>query len=159
MGFLKGRIEDYSSPLAGVPVRLYTGYFFFKYGLEKLTRGFGGTELHDTLARWAAGPAYDFYTPFLQSVAIPHAGLFARLVAYGELVVGALLLLGCATRLAALGGIFLCFNFLFASGESILSVEAPSVFLLLLLTVYATAAGRALGLDALLKHRLPHWVA
>jgi thiosulfate dehydrogenase [quinone] large subunit len=159
MGFLKGRIEDYSSPLAGVPARLYTGYFFFRYGLGKLTRGFSGAELHETLTNWAAGPAYDFYAPFLQKVAIPHAGLFAHLVAYAELAVGALLLLGCATRLAALGGIFLCLNFLFASGVSIISVEMPAVFLLLLLTVYATAAGRALGLDALLKHRLPHWVA
>ena len=159
MGFLKGRIEDYSSPLAGLPARLYAGYFFFRYGLGKITRGLGGAELHETLTQWAAGPAYDFYTPFLHKVAIPHAGLFAHLVAYGEMAVGALLLVGCASRLAALGGIFLCLNFLFASGAPILSVETPTVFLLVLLTVYATAAGRALGLDALLKHRLPHWVA
>jgi uncharacterized membrane protein YphA (DoxX/SURF4 family) len=159
MGLLKGRIEDYSSPLVGVPARLYTGYFFFRYGLEKVTRGLGGTELHETLAKWAAGPAYDFYTPFLQRVAIPHAGLFAHLVAYGEMAVGALLLIGCATRLAALGGVFLCLNFLFASGASILGVEMPAVFVLLLVTVYATAAGRAVGLDALLKQRLPSWVA
>ena len=159
MGFLKGRIEDYSSPLAGLPARLYAGYFFFRYGLGKITRGFGGAELHETLTKWAAGPAYDFYAPFLQKVAIPHAGLFVHLVAYGEMAVGALLLVGCASRLAALGGIFLCLNFLFASGAPILSVETPTVFLLALLTVYATAAGRAVGMDALLKHRLPHWVA
>jgi uncharacterized membrane protein YphA (DoxX/SURF4 family) len=158
MGFLKGRIEDYSSPLAGLPARLYTGYFFFTYGLQKLTRGFGGTELHEILAKWVAGSAYHFYVPFLRSV-LPHAGLLAHLVTYGEMAVGALLLLGCATRFAALGGIFLCLNFLFASGAPILSVEQPAVFLLLLVTVYATAAGRALGLDALLKNRLPHWVA
>ena len=159
MGFLKGRIEDYSSPLAGLPARLYAGYFFFRYGLGKITRGLGGAELHETLTQWAAGPAYAFYTPFLHKVAIPHAGLFAHLEAYGEMAVGALLIVGCASRLAALGGIFLCLNFLFASGAPILSVETPTVFLLVLLTVYATAAGRALGLDALLKHRLPHWVA
>jgi thiosulfate dehydrogenase [quinone] large subunit len=159
MGLLKGRIEDYSSPLVGVPARLYTGYFFFRYGLEKVTRGFGDAELHETLAKWAAGAAYDFYTPFLQRIAIPHAGLFAHLVAYGEMVVGILLLAGCVTRLAALGGIFLCLNFLFASGAPILSVEMPSVFLLLLVTVYMTAAGRAVGLDGLLKQRVPSWVA
>ena len=159
MGILKGRFEDYSSPLAGLPVRLYVGYLFFKYGLEKLTRGFGGAELHETLSKWAAGPAYDFYVPFLQQVAIPHAGLFAHLVTYGEIVVGALLLLGCASRMAAMGGILLCLNFLFASGVPILSVETPAVFVLLLITVYTTAAGRALGLDALLKHKLPRWAA
>jgi len=159
MGFLKGRIEDYSSPLAGVPARLYTGYFFLKYGLEKFNGGFGGAALHDTLTKWAGGPAYDFYVPFLQKVAIPHAGLFAHLVMFAEMALGAALLLGCATRLAALGGIFLCLNFLFASGAPVLSVEQPVVFILLLATVFATAAGRALGLDAVLKRLLPRWAA
>src|SRR6267378_4494318 len=106
MGFLKGRIEDYSSPLAALPVRLYTGYFFLKYGLAKFTGGFGGAGLHETLSKWAEGPAYHFYVPFLQRVAIPHASLFAHFVTLGEIVVGSLLLLGCACRLAALGGLF-----------------------------------------------------
>ena len=49
MGILRGRIEDYSSPLAGVPARLYAGYFFLKYGMEKFNGGFGGASLHETL--------------------------------------------------------------------------------------------------------------
>lgn len=145
--------------LAGLPARLYTGYFFLKYGLGKFTGDWGGAQLHETLGRWAAGAAYDFYLPFLRSVAMPYSSLFAPLVTFGEILVGALLLLGCAGRLAALGGMFLCLNFLFASGVPILSVEQPVVFLVLLLTVYLTAAGRALGLDALLKGRLPRWAA
>jgi uncharacterized membrane protein YphA (DoxX/SURF4 family) len=159
MGILRGRIEDYSSPLAGLPARLYLGAMFLKYGLEKLSTGFGGANLHQTLGEWATGPAYGFYVPFLQRVAMPYSGLFAHLVIYGEIVVGGMLLVGCACRLAALGGIFLCLNFLFASGASLLSAETPVVFLLLLITVYATAAGRSVGLDALLKHRLPRWAA
>ena len=159
MGIIRGRIEDYSSPLAGLPARLYLGAMFLKYGLEKLSSGFGGANLHEMLDKWAAGPAYGFYVPFLQNVAMPYSGLFARLVIYGEILVGGMLLLGCAGRLAALGGIFLCLNFLFASGAPLLSAEAPVVFLLLLVTVYATAAGRSVGLDALLKHRLPSWAA
>src|SRR5206468_11728243 len=110
MGFLKGRIEDYSSPLAGLPVRLYTGYFFLRYGLQKFNDGFGGTQLQETLSKWADGPAYHFYAPFLHNVVIPHAALFAHLVMIGEIIVGALLLFGCATRLAVLGGLFLCLN-------------------------------------------------
>ncbi|HEU4402197.1 MAG TPA: DoxX family membrane protein [Candidatus Polarisedimenticolia bacterium] len=159
MGFLKGRIEDYSSPLAGVPARLYCGYFFLTYGLEKATGHFGGAALRETLTKWAAEPRYRFYLPFLQRVAIPHADLFGYLVIFGEIAVGALLLAGCATRFAALGGLFLCLNFLFASGTPLLSVEAPAVFTLLLLTVYLTAAGRALGLDHFLKKVLPRWAA
>lgn len=159
MGLLKGRIEDYSSPLAGVPARLYAGYFFLRYGLGKMMGGFGGAELHDTLSRWAMEGAYHFYLPFLNRVAIPHAGLFARLVVAAEILVGLLLIVGCAGRLAALLGLFLCLNYLFASGASPISLERPAVFGLLLVTVFATAAGRALGLDALLKRRLPAWIA
>ena len=92
-------------------------------------------------------------------MAIPHAGVFAHLVVFGEMAVGAALLLGCATRLAALGGIFLCVNFLLAGGTPLLGTDPPVVFSLLLVTVYATAAGRSLGLDSLLKRKLPRWAA
>jgi thiosulfate dehydrogenase [quinone] large subunit len=159
MGFLKGRIEDYSSPLAGVPARLYTGYFFFTYGLQKVTGGFGGPALRQTLEGWVAQTRYRFYVPFLQNLAIPYADVLAWLVIFGEIGVGVALLLGLASRFAALVGAFLCLNFLFASGVPLLSVEQPVVFTVLLVTIYATAAGRALGLDAFLARRLPGWVA
>jgi thiosulfate dehydrogenase [quinone] large subunit len=159
MGFLKGRIEDYSSPLAGVPARLYTGYFFFVYGLQKATGGFAGPGLRQTLEGWAAQTRYRFYIPFLQNLAIPYADVLAWLVIFGEIGVGLALLVGFASRFAALAGAFLCLNFLLASGARILSVEQPVVFTVLLLTVYATAAGRALGLDAFLARRLPGWAA
>lgn len=159
MGLLKGRIEDYSSPLVGLPVRLYAGYFFLKYGLQKATGGFGGAALRETLTKWAGETRYGFYVPFLKSVAIPHAETFALLVMLGEIVVGAALLVGFATRLAALGGLFLCLNFLFGSGVRLVSTEPPVVFALLLLTVYLTAAGRALGLDLFLRGKLPRWAA
>lgn len=159
MGLLKGRFEDYSSPLAGLPARLYTGYFFFIYGLEKATGGFSGAGLRATLQEWSAGNGYSFYVPFLEGVVIPYAGPFAVLVTAGELFVGTALLLGVATRLFALVGVFLCLNFALASGVALLSVERPVVFGLLCLTVHATAAGRALGLDFLLKGKVPRWVA
>lgn len=159
MGLLKGRLEDYGSPLTGLPARLYTGYFFLKYGLHKVTSGFDGPELQKTLSGWAAGPHYSFYMPFMTRIAIPHAGLFAHLVAFGELAVGFALLAGAVTRLASLMGMLMCLNFLFASGTPMISTEQPVIFMLLLLTVYLTAAGRALGLDWVLKTRLPRWVA
>jgi uncharacterized membrane protein YphA (DoxX/SURF4 family) len=159
MGFLKGRMEDYSSPLAGLAVRLYAGYFFLKFGLQKAAGGFGGAALRQTLEGWAAETRYGFYVPLMKGVLIPYAEAFAFLVTAGEILVGSLLLIGCVTRLAALVGIFLCLNFALASGVPVLSVENPVVFIVLLATVYATAAGRALGLDVLLKGRLPRWAA
>lgn len=130
-----------------------------RFGLEKLNGDFDGAVLRETLIKWAGGEAYGFYVPFLQKVAIPHSGIFAHLVVFGELAVGATLLLGCATRLAALGGLFLCLNFLLAGGTPLLSTERPVVLGLFLITVYLTAAGRSLGLDVLLKRRLPRWAA
>jgi thiosulfate dehydrogenase (quinone) large subunit len=159
MGFLKGRIEDYSSPLVGVPARLYAGYFFLIYGLRKASGGMSGAVLQETLTKWAGETPYAFYVPFLRNLAIPHPDLFLSLVMIGEIAVGSALLLGCATRFAALGGIFLCLNFLLASGTPVLSVDQPVVFTLLLATVYATAAGRSLGLDHFFKGKLPRWAA
>jgi thiosulfate dehydrogenase (quinone) large subunit len=158
MSFLKGRIEDCSSPLAGLPARLYAGYFFFKFGVHKIGT-FTGAALEKTLTGWAAETRYHFYAPFLTKVAIPHASIFAFLVTFGEIAVGLSLLAGLATRLAALGGIFLCANFLLGSGASLLSLDQPVVFIVFLVTVYATAAGRALGVDLFLKGRLPSWMA
>jgi thiosulfate dehydrogenase (quinone) large subunit len=158
MGFLRGRIEDSSSPLAGLPARLYAGYFFLKFGLHKIGT-LTGAGLEKTLTGWAAETRYHFYVPFLTHVAIPHASIFAFLVTFGEIAVGVSLLFGLVTRFAALGGIFLCANFLLGTGVPMLSLEQPVVFIVLLLTVYATAAGRALGLDLFFKGRLPRWMA
>jgi len=159
MALFRGRMEDYSSPLAALPIRLFCGYFFLKYGLQKATGGFGGAALRRTLDEWAAGGPYAFYRPFLLHVATPYADIFAVLVTAGELVVGVSLLLGIATRLGALLGLFLCLNFMFAQGTPLLSVEQPIFFSVMLLTVYASAAGRAMGFDQLLKGRLPRWIA
>jgi thiosulfate dehydrogenase [quinone] large subunit len=159
MGFLKGRMEDYSSPLAGLPARLFAGWFFFKFGLDKATGGFGGAALRSTLQTWAAETPYALYAAFLRAVAIPNAAIFAVLVTAGEILVGAALLAGAATRLSALVGLFLCLNYLFASGAPLASLERPVVFAVLCLTAFGTAAGRAAGLDYLLKSRLSRWIA
>jgi thiosulfate dehydrogenase [quinone] large subunit len=159
MGFLKGRIEDYGSPLAGLPARLFAGWFFFKFGLDKATGGFGGGALRSTLQGWSAETPYAFYAAFLEGLVIPNAGIFAALVTAGEILVGAALLAGAATRLFALVGLFLCLNFLLATGAPLVSLERPVVFALLCLTVFASAAGRAVGLNYLLKSRLPRWIA
>jgi thiosulfate dehydrogenase [quinone] large subunit len=159
MGLLKGAFEDYSSPLAGLPARLYTGYLFLAYGLEKWAGRFGGDELRELLVGWSGSTRYAFYVPFLERVAIPFAPLFAVAVTVAEVLVGAALLVGFCTRLAAAGGVFLCVNFALASGAGPLTAEQPIVFIVLLLTVWATAAGRSLGLDRIIKAFVPRWAA
>jgi thiosulfate dehydrogenase [quinone] large subunit len=159
MGLLRGKLEDYSSPLAGLPARFYTGAIFLIYGMQKWSGGFGGDDLRRQLIEWSGSTRYAFYVPFLEHLAIPYAGLFALLVMAGEVLIGVSLLIGFSTRLAAAGGIFLCLNFALASGASPLSTAEPIVFIVLLVTTWATAAGRVLGVDWLLRPILPRWIA
>src|SRR5260221_12065655 len=114
MGFLKGRIEDYSSPLAGLPARLYAGYFFLKYGLHKVTSGFDGPALQKTLGAWAAETRYSFYMPFMTKIAMPHAALFAYTVEVAELAVGVAVMVGATTLRGGLAGMGMLPDFLFA---------------------------------------------
>src|SRR5690606_28280944 len=53
---------------------------------------------------------------YLEAIALPGAPVFAYLVLAGELVVGAALLAGVRTRLAALAGLVMVLNFHFAMG-------------------------------------------
>ena len=55
-----------------------------------------------------------WYAWFLENVVQPNAGLFATLVALGELAVGLGLLVGLLTGIAAFGGVFMNANFVLA---------------------------------------------
>ena len=49
---------------------------------------------------------------FLQSVVVPNAGVFAYVVAFGEILIGLGLIFGCFTGAAALFGLFMNVNFM-----------------------------------------------
>ena len=94
--------------------------------------------------------AYEFYKPFIDAVVLPHLELFAALVTYGELAIAVGLIFGIFSRAAAVAAIFLNLNFILASGGAILSVNADVGFILLSTILFAGAAGRSGGVDALL---------
>ena len=95
--------------------RLYVGWLWLQSGLGKVgspewtgaragegVRGF----LRGAIEK-AGGESPDvpgWYAHFLENVALPHAGLFSYLVAYGELAVGIALILGLLTGVAAFFG-------------------------------------------------------
>jgi len=56
--------------------------------------------------------SWPFWKAFLTSVVVPHASLFAWVVAIGELLLGIGLLLGLFTRWAAAGGVLLLLTIL-----------------------------------------------
>lgn len=143
-----------------LPLRLFCGWVFMNAGLSKLVGGWlSGPQLHDTVASWLRdGRPYHFYAPFLRDVVLVHAARFAMLVSFGELLVGAALLAGLFTRAAALAGILLVGNFLLARGDS-LAANDTAPMLVLLVTALLTNPGRALGLDAALRGRVPRWLS
>ena len=91
------------------------GVFFLFMGLDKIgwlgDPGLLSRQLHDWLKDAPAPRRW-----YLQTIAIPGAPIFARLVLAGELAVAAAFLAGVQVRLAALAGLFMVLNFHFAMG-------------------------------------------
>ncbi|MFQ5723716.1 MAG: DoxX family membrane protein [Terriglobia bacterium] len=160
MGFLSGSREQVVPRTLLVLLRLYLGFAFLLAGLPKLR----GAE--DWPARMAGAiegalpRSYDFYRSFLEGTVLPHKEVFAALVAWGEVLVGAALLLGLCTRGAALAGLVMNVNYLLMSGQHPLGPMNNAAFIFLELVVLLGAAGRALGVDYFLAKkwpRLPLW--
>lgn len=130
-------------------IRVYLGYTWLVAGLGKITGGFdasgylqgaiaSGTGENPVIAGW--------WATFLEAVALPNAGLFSFLVAWGEVLVGIALILGIFTNFAALMGITMNFAFLFSGTIS----TNPQM---VLLTVFILAAGMNAG-----RYGLDRWV-
>ncbi len=143
-----------------LPLRLFCGWTLLNTGLKKVSDGWlSGPELANTIAGWLRdGKPYGFYAPFLRGVVLPHAHLFSLLVSFGELLVGTALLAGLFTRAAAAGGVLLTLNFLLGRGDGI-GANNTAPWVVMLLTLMLTSPGRALGLDAALRGRVPRWLS
>ncbi|WP_284140234.1 MULTISPECIES: DoxX family protein [unclassified Virgibacillus] len=127
-------------------IRVYIGYAWLTAGLGKVTNGFDASGFLQGAIASAGGehPAVQgWWAAFLEHVALPNAGLFSFLVAWGEVLVGIALILGIFTNFAALMGITMNFAFLF-SGT--VSTNAQMVLLTIFLLVAGYNAGRY-GLD------------
>jgi uncharacterized membrane protein YphA (DoxX/SURF4 family) len=85
---------------------------------------------------------------------IPAGLLVPDLILWGEILVGAALILGLFTRLAAVAGLLLLANYLLAEGSWDLT-SARIALGVIALAIMIGAAGRTLGLDGLLARRWP----
>ena len=104
-----------SSPGALRVLSLCMGVFFLFMGLDK-TGWLADAGLLSTQLREWQGSAPAASRWYIETIALPGAPLFARLVPAGELAVGVALLAGVQVRLAALAGLFMVLNFHFAMG-------------------------------------------
>jgi thiosulfate dehydrogenase [quinone] large subunit len=139
-----------------VPLRIYLGAGFLLETVGRIVSWSGWqAEVRGFLTAYLPYAAA-FYRPVMADVALPHADLFAQLVFIGEAVAGLSLLLGVATRLGATVGIFLSMNYLLSKGNLPWSVNNDFAFVVGMLAIAATRAGRTVGIDAWLARRWPH---
>src|SRR4051794_40018462 len=100
-------------------VRLYLAYSWIPAGWAKITSGewlFGdGAPVAGVVSKAVADPGTPtWYATFLSDWVLPHASVFATLVALGEVAVGLGLLVGLLTGIAAFFGVFMNANYVLA---------------------------------------------
>lgn len=172
--------------LALVSLRLFTGAFWLASAFYKLFEpGFGVFEkiawfrdadyvpmIENAVAHppRVLGVELGLYADFLEGVMLPLAGVAAPAILLFEVLLGLGLVLGLGVRLLAGLGFVMTVAFSLAKpqpgqeatesvGVLLLTVHSanwPVAFLLLALSLLA--AGRVLGLDALLRRRGPPWL-
>jgi thiosulfate dehydrogenase [quinone] large subunit len=144
--FAKWLRENQVAAVLLTVIRLYLGYSWLTAGYHKVVDGFDAsgflqgavaksTDDHPAVQSW--------WATFLEGIAVPNAEIFSFLVAWGELLVGLGLILGCLTTAAAFFGIIMNFAFLF-SGT--VSTNAQMVLLTIFILVAGYNAGK-FGLD------------
>ncbi|MBT2687625.1 DoxX family membrane protein [Bacillus sp. ISL-47] len=144
--FVKWLRENHIAAALLTVIRLYLGYSWLTAGYHKVVDGFDASGFLQGAVAKATGdhPAVQsWWAAFLEGIAVPNAELFSFLVAWGELLVGLGLILGCLTTAAAFFGIIMNFAFLF-SGT--VSTNAQMVLLTIFILVAGYNAGK-FGLD------------
>ncbi len=140
-------------------VRVYVGWQWLQAGWGKVTSAAwvgpdGGAPVRGFLMgalEKTGGPHPDvsgWYASFIQGFALEHTADIAKMVAYGETLVGIALILGLFTGIAAFFGVFMNANFLFAG-----TVSANPI--LLLLGMFLILAWRVAGWIGLDRYALP----
>ncbi len=146
-----------SHPLAAwlwLPLRIYLGWQWLEAGIHKVedVKWVGtGEALMGFWQRAVAIPeggrpaiTYDWYRAFLQSMLDAQAYTwFAKLVAYGEVLIGIALIIGAFTGIAAFFGGFMNFNFMLAGSAS----TNPMLFAIAVALILAWKVAGHVGAD------------
>lgn len=136
-------------------LRIYTGLFFAWHGFSKLRRDNFADGMEGFLTAQAEN-SFAFYRPFIESVVLPNKAVFGSLVAWGEFAVGIAMILGLATRYAAVAGAILVLNFWLAKGQGFFDgTNHDVVWLVIFVVLGLVPAGRVVGLDDGLSDKLP----
>ncbi|HTA85540.1 MAG TPA: DoxX family protein [Silvibacterium sp.] len=106
-----------SSDKALAGLRIAVGILFLIFGGYKVfgTQFTTGGGFEDWINRFVQEGAYPFMVPVLKSFVLPHARPIAFLVAYGEIAIGAALVLGLLARTASVCGLIYMLSLLFSA--------------------------------------------
>ncbi len=142
-----------------LPMRLFTGWLFVTDALGKLTTGWIlQNRLQSTLEQWIReGKPYEFFLPFLHKTVLPNASLFGWAIGAGELLIGAALMVGLFSRISALFGLALVVGYLLAHGDAV-GPNSSVLLAVILFTFVLASPGRVLGLDAMLRGKIPRFL-
>jgi len=135
-------------------IRIAIGYHFVLTGWQKISTGFGASQLSAQLMEGASRDMFAWHRDFIVGWVVPNASWFSQLVAYGEFAIGLSLLFGCLVRLGAGFGAFHNLN-IYMSIAAGPQVGLNRLFVIAQLVFVAASAGRALGLDGWLHRRFP----
>lgn len=108
------------------------------------------------VARQALENPLPWFKAFLEQTVLTHSVLFAQLTAWGEVLTGLSLTLGCFAGLGSLGALFLSLNYGLASAH--LSPASLGFHYMLVVTLgvlFLARSGRAWGLDGWIAWRWP----
>ncbi len=146
-----------SHPLAAwlwLPLRIYLGYQWLDAGLHKVQDAKWVQTGEALMGYWTRAVAipetgrpaitYDWYRAFLQGMLDAEAYTwFAKLIAYGEFLIGVALILGAFTGIAAFFGGFMNFNFMLAGSAS----TNPMLFVIAVGLILAWKVSGYIGAD------------
>lgn len=139
-------------------VRVWTGLILVYTSISKLE---AGPDWRGRMLGFLNGQdqTFGFYQPFLEHVVIPHAGVFAIMTAWGELLLGVALVLGLATRLSASFVVLMMLSYYLAKGAVPISPLNDILMILCMLPLIAAPGGRVGGVDGWLARRGPAWAS
>lgn len=103
----------------------------------------------------AAKSAFPWYRPIVNALLIPHVHALGTVVVAAEVSIGTLMIIGLATRAAAIGALVLLVNYESAKGSPPWQPGIDQSDIVLALIVLVSAAGRAYGFDAAVHRRFP----
>ena len=100
-----------------------------------------------------------WYKAFVEQTVLPNVALFARLTAWGEVLVGLSLVSGLFAGLGALGGLWLSINYGLAGAQaSSASAGLHYMLISVFVVLFLARSGRAWGLDGWVGWRWPETI-